>query len=68
MQKAEQKVNTVKIGVNEEWGGINTFVNTSVKCVASIRSKKSKKFPIRTIATDFLINGDRAVDLDEEDI
>ena len=56
IQNEEQKVNTVNKGVKELSGGIKIFVRTTVKWTASIKSKKSRKFPIRTIETDFLIS------------
>ncbi len=59
IQKEEQKVKAAKIGVRDDSVGKNTFVKTRVKCTASIKSKKSKKFPIKTIATDFFISIER---------
>ncbi|MCE2715679.1 MAG: hypothetical protein ACK4V2_01085 [Pseudomonadota bacterium] len=63
MQNDEQNINVVSNTLLEAFGGIKTPESTMVKWAAKSKSKKSKKFPMRTIATDFLVSTGR----EEED-
>ena len=61
MQKAEQNVNVVKSGAIADSTGKKILVKTSVKWTANIRSKKSRKLPIRTIETNFFVSNESGV-------